>query len=621
MFNLFRLIIQEASDEACEEGISVPEEERVLDDMSSDPLASMDEKDKEVDNGEAGQPMLGTQMAIWSGEVFANEVIRSEVNFLVLPFFSLSRRDATQRSKTEYHTTVKRGDATLDVYWGVHGHPRYGYPRPFDSQVHKAIEQIISQLQPPIENPVPLGSLYHIARLMGLRDSGRVYQDIKAAIQRTVATVVESKGSFYLKGTRRWLEDTFHLYERAVFAGEVLPSGETADTHYLFLSSWYLENINSRHVKPLDYTYYRSLRSRVAARLYELLGVKFYGMGTHPYIRYRYSTLCQLLPLVRQRKASNAKQNLQRAHQELTRTAFVAKMEWAPVPGETRDWYVTYWPGPRAKEEVRKLPRQQLLQAQPISDANEETDQSFGGQLPEDQNLEAEVTKSAKQPRVKPSREKGAIQGRAEEHDVVRQALESFGVSKAAARRLAKDCPEDHVLDKLELAQWLLHTGSPLVAKNPAGWLRKAIEEDYAPPRNYESSKQRAVGETRQQKVNKAELERRRDAEAEYRKAKEGAIQQIREQYPPQPIGDEGMTTESVWNLTLNQLKEQVPEDTYETRLKDTVLLQVTELVARIAVPSAFAVAWLERRMYRQISNAMKGVLGKDLDLQFVPVT
>jgi hypothetical protein len=35
-------------------------------------------------------------------------------------------------------------------------------------------------------------------------------------------------------------------------------------------------------------------------------------------------------------------------------------------------------------------------------------------------------------------------------------------------------------------------------------------------------------------------------------------------------------------------------------------------------VPSTNALLWLERRMYRQISNAMKGVLGKEVDLQFV---
>jgi hypothetical protein len=458
----------------------VPEEERDLDIVPSDP---------EEDNGEGAPPIVGTQMALWSGEVFTNEVIRSEVNFLVLPFFSLSRRDATQRPKTEYHTTVKRGEATLDVYWGVYGHPRYGYPRPFDSQVHKAIEQILNQLQPPIENPVALGSLYRIARLMGLRDSGRVYHDIKAAIQRTVATVIESKGTFYLKGTKRWLEDTFHLYERAVFAGELLPNGEIAETNYLFLSSWYLDNINSRHVKPLDYTYYRSLKSRVAARLYELLGVKFYGMGNHPYIRYRYSTLCQLLPLVQQRKASNAKQNLQRGHQELTHSAFLSKVEWSPVSGDARDWYVTYWPGPRAREEVRKLPRQQPLPAQPASDAHEEVEQYIGEQLP-DQRPDAPATKPAKEQRL--------------------------------------------------------------------------------------------------------------------------------EHYPPQPIGEEGLTTESAWILTLQRLKKQVPSDIYEAWLKETILLQVTDQAAYVGVPNAFAIAFLERRLYREIAQALREVLQYDVDLQFV---
>jgi DnaA-like protein len=51
------------------------------------------------------------------------------------------------------------------------------------------------------------------------------------------------------------------------------------------------------------------------------------------------------------------------------------------------------------------------------------------------------------------------------------------------------------------------------------------------------------------------------------------------------PLG-EGPTTESAWNMTLKKLKEQVPEDTYETRLKDTALLQITNRAARIAVPS-----------------------------------
>jgi phage replication O-like protein O len=88
------------------------------------------------------------------------------------------------------------------------------------------------------------------------------------------------------------------------------------------------------------------------------------------------------------------------------------------------------------------------------------------------------------------------LQETIEQHnDVVGQALQNFGISKSAATKLAKDYPEAHILGKLELAQWLVSTGSPLVTKNPAGWLRRAIEEDYTPPRNYQSSRQRQAKE------------------------------------------------------------------------------------------------------------------------------
>jgi chromosomal replication initiation ATPase DnaA len=65
-------------------------------------------------------------------------------------------------------------------------------------------------------------------------------------------------------------------------------------------------------------------------------------------------------------------------------------------------------------------------------------------------------------------------------------------------------------------------------------------------------------------------------------------------------------------------LKEAQTLEDVEARLARTTLLQVTDTAARIGVNSPFAIAWLERRMYGQISNAIKQVLGKDLDLQFI---
>jgi hypothetical protein len=75
---------------------------------------------------------------------------------------------------------------------------------------------------------------------------------------------------------------------------------------------------------------------------------------------------------------------------------------------------------------------------------------------------------------------------------------------------------------------------------------------------------------------------------------------------------------ETIWRKTLEKMKEAQPREEVEPRLTGTTLLQVTDTAAYIGVPNPQAVVWLERRMYRLIANAIKGVLGKDLDLQFI---
>jgi hypothetical protein len=75
---------------------------------------------------------------------------------------------------------------------------------------------------------------------------------------------------------------------------------------------------------------------------------------------------------------------------------------------------------------------------------------------------------------------------------------------------------------------------------------------------------------------------------------------------------------ETTWNLALKQLKQDLPQEEAEARLTGTALLEVTDTAARIGVNSPVALVWLERRMYGQICKALKGIVGKDLDLQFV---
>ena len=301
------------------------------------------------------------------GEGDEEDLVRAEVNLLTLPFFALSRKGLKNIEEISYHDVVTRDGKRVEIFWRVSANVRQGFPGPFDKEVHKAIEQILSERlrsRPlPLENPIPLGSLYELCRRMGINSSGKNYRRIKEALKRITLTGVESRGAFYCRGRGQWVEDVFHLYERVVFKGERLEDGTVADQNYLYLGSWYLQNINALYLKPLDYAYYRGLRSTVARRLYELLGVKFYGLlrrrggGAQPRIQYRYSTLCQLLPLTRQRHPSKAREKLGPAHEELIETGFLADVEWqaaAAREGEEPDWLLVYAPGPRAWAEAAR---------------------------------------------------------------------------------------------------------------------------------------------------------------------------------------------------------------------------------------------------------------------------
>lgn len=313
------------------------------------------------ERGRRSLPM-SVRLDLLEEEPLSPEILRSEVNLLILPFFALSRKELPHKDESVYRTTLQREGKTLEVLWKVSRSINYRYPGPFDRRVHKAIEETINGLRLPIENPIPF-SIYGLCQRMGISTSGgKNYRKVKEALKTVVATTIESQGTFFSKGRRMWVHDIFHLYDRIIFKGERLPNGEIADTNYLYLGSWYLESINSRYVKPLDYEYYKQLKRHTTQRLYELLGVKFYRVFQQDglsYLNYRYSTLCELLPVAPRAHFSLARQQLDPAHHELQETGFLSRVSWKKIEDE-RDWMIHYYPGRRAKVEVRRFKAIQL---------------------------------------------------------------------------------------------------------------------------------------------------------------------------------------------------------------------------------------------------------------------
>jgi phage replication O-like protein O len=212
----------------------------------------------------------------------------------------------------------------------------------------------------------------------------------------------------------------------------------------------------------------------------------------------------------------------------------------------------------------------------------------------------------------------------------VTQDLENFGIIKSVASRLIGHYPAAYIREKVAMAQGLVAAGSCLVSQNPAGWLRRAIEEDYTLPKTSERYRQRSGREKKYARRAQAELREQHTPEEESQTARNVATGLA--QRPPNVAAHnranniENKETEktdqrenqATWDKVVEQLKESQPIEDVEARLTGTTLIEVTDSAATIFVPNRFAIAWFERRLYGQIAKAMKAVVGKDVDLQFI---
>jgi replication protein O len=221
-----------------------------------------------------------------------------------------------------------------------------------------------------------------------------------------------------------------------------------------------------------------------------------------------------------------------------------------------------------------------------------------------------------------------------QETDVVdvAQDLENFGIAKSAATRLMQSYPTQYIKEKLAMAQGLVASRSALVSQNPAGWLRRAIEENYSPPRASERHRQRsgrekehaklAPAKSREQHTPGENSQPAQNVATEQDQCPQNVVTPNRENIPEKKESEKtDREHQAIWNKALEQVKKDLPPGEAEARLTGTTLIEVTDTAALIRVSSPFAIAWLERRLYREISRAMKGVLGKEVDLQFVTAT
>jgi len=121
--------------------------------------------------------------------------------------------------------------------------------------------------------------------------------------------------------TEEELNRVVNIYDELEFYGSKRQDGTTADVNSVWLSRWYVDNLNALYAAPLRYGLWRTLndKSPIASRLYEFLFFKSYG-GRQS-LRFNYPTLVKFIPARTERFLSHARKQLDPALQLLAEHA------------------------------------------------------------------------------------------------------------------------------------------------------------------------------------------------------------------------------------------------------------------------------------------------------------
>ena len=427
-------------------------------------------------------------------ELAIPKTLRTEFNFLKFPFFDLGWD--TKRTKIEINESVETQEGSFKLLWRVSRNIESKFPGDFEKRVHRVVEQIINVAPKPIENPLRIGSIHYIARLMGIvADSGKNYQDIYSAFKNIVKTSIEAEGTFQLKEakSKSFINDTFHLYDRVIFRGEQLPDGQTADCVYLMLGSWYLQNINNNYVVPLDWKFYNSLQGTITTRMYEFLSIQFFVAleRTQSYGDLLYSQVCDYFPLVPQSPAWKAHKQLKKAHDSLTEAKYLDRVEWLENTS-VDDWVIRYWIGTKAREEYERNKteiRQASMGLKPVPTPEQRRRRKLTNGTDNNSSLN----------------ESGSL--------IAHEMTSLWGISASTASSLLKRYSDVRVREVLDWAAWAKKEKPMLIEKNPAGWIRKALQENWQKPTGFETEAERKK-RTADREQKQAELTAHMEAQA-----------------------------------------------------------------------------------------------------------
>lgn len=396
---------------------------------------------------------------------------KDELNLAEFPLTVLAHRVTPGQKTLEFKDTIwDRGAQQLvERKLTVTAADKFGLPTALDDDVILALVQLTKRNG--FQTKTVAFTKYEIIQILDWRDESKSYKRVQESLDRWLGVTLKYENAWWNPSEQAWMTEGFHIIDRLTTVED--DTGRKRDA--FVWNDMVFRSFQQGNLKTLDLGLYKKLQGPIARRLYRLLDKRFYR-------RYRVEfDLEELahhkLGFSRKGHVGTLKQRLNPAIKELEEIGFITKMPLEERYSKIRAsvWHVIFEKGEKA------VVTEEQSAALPI-----------------------------------------ALDSRSD----LEQCLETRGVTKTKARRIATKYPEDYVLHKMEILDYLIQTNPP---NNPAGFLVKAIEEDYAAPAGFRSKSELEEERRAKEQVKANRLKKKQEADEKALRQKESEAKKAKE--------------------------------------------------------------------------------------------
>lgn len=270
---------------------------------------------------------------------------------------------------------------------------------------------------------------YELIRFLGWDPGGASYRRLDESLQRWTTVTLHYKQAWWDRSVQRWKNQSFHILDSLSLHGR----GDHCEDRLSRLS-WsdpVLHSCQSGNLKKLDLSLYFRLKRPISRQLFRFLDKRFYHRSSLEFpLR---NLACEHIGLSRSHDAYGLKRKLQPALEELEQSGFL----------------------------------------QPAG-----SDQRYRKLSPGHWNIV--LTRQTERPQTAP------------EQPLIHQ-LTQRGITAAVARQLTTAFSASHIHEKMTWHDQLRQAGDRRLERNPAGFLKRAIEQNYQVPAGEQPSRSRSI--------------------------------------------------------------------------------------------------------------------------------